>query len=85
MGSGELERGLSNQGWRSLFPAAEIKVLDVSNSDHLPLYLQVNKQLYVPEGNQFGFENTWIREKDCLQLIKDSWSRDGITEWGWGW
>lgn len=38
-----LDRGLSNQGWRDLFPEAEVLVLDVSTSDHYPLFLQLNK------------------------------------------
>lgn len=34
-----LDRGLANQPWCELFPAAIVQVLDVSTSDHLPLSL----------------------------------------------
>lgn len=68
-----LDRGFANQVWRELFPVAEVKVWDVSTSDHLPLYLQTNKRVYVPKAKRFRFENVWIREKECLTVVKNSW------------
>lgn len=70
----QLDRGLANQAWRDLFPAAKVKVWDVSTSDHFPLYLQLNKQVYVPRVTRFRFENVWIREKECLNLVKHAWA-----------
>lgn len=40
-----LDRGLGNQLWKEMFPAAEIKVWEVSTSDHLPLVVNLNKQV----------------------------------------
>lgn len=67
------DRGLATKEWCELFPAAKVKVLEVTTSDHLPLYLQLNKQIYVPRSKRFKFENVWIKEKDCFNLIKTSW------------
>lgn len=69
-----LDRGLANQEWLNLFPAAEVRVLEVATSDHLPIFLQLNKQVYVPKPKRFRFENLWLREKDCLNVVKNSWS-----------
>ncbi|XP_074342384.1 uncharacterized protein LOC141679922 [Apium graveolens] len=75
-----LDRGVATQAWSDLFPDAEIKVLEVAPSDHLPLNLQLNRQVYMPKAKRFRFENVWIKEKDCLQLIKNSWaSTEGET------
>ncbi|KAL8118653.1 hypothetical protein AgCh_016247 [Apium graveolens] len=93
-----LDRGLATQQWRNLFPLAEVRVLEVATSDHLPLYLQLNKQVYVPRRKRFQFENIWIKEKDCFNLVKDSWEHTAgkpilekmsycalrLEEWGGG-
>ncbi|XP_074352059.1 uncharacterized protein LOC141691220 [Apium graveolens] len=42
-----LDRGLATKEWSDMFPRAEVKVLEVSTSDHLPLYLKLNQQVYV--------------------------------------
>lgn len=44
-----LDRGVANHGWRELFLLAEVQVIEVAISDHLPLHLQLNRQTYVPK------------------------------------
>ncbi|KAL8125037.1 hypothetical protein AgCh_012638 [Apium graveolens] len=73
-----LDRGLANQQWRQLFPNAVIQVLEVSTSDHLPLLLQLNRQIYVPKTRRFRFENVWIRDVECMNLVQESWTTNGI-------
>lgn len=73
-----LDRGLASQQWRQLFPDAEIQVLEVSTSDHLPLLLQLNRQIYVPKTRRFRFENVWICDVECMNLVKESWTANGI-------
>lgn len=68
-----LDRGLATQEWCSLFPSAEVQVIEVATSDHLPLHLQLHKKVYVPWCRRFKFENVWVREKDCFNLVQDSW------------
>ncbi|XP_074361982.1 uncharacterized protein LOC141702184 [Apium graveolens] len=73
-----LDRGLANQGWRLLFPNAEIQVLEVSTSDHLPLILQLNKQVFAQKAKRFRFENIWIKEADCRNLVQNSWNSNDL-------
>lgn len=68
-----LDRGLANNLWKSMFPRAEFTVMDVTTSDHLPLSLQLNRTMYVPKVHRFRFENMWLKEKDCLHIIQQSW------------
>lgn len=56
-----------------MFPLAEVNVLDVSTSDHLPLNLRLNRKMYVPKPHSFRFEDMWLREKDCLHIIQNCW------------
>lgn len=58
-----------------MFPSAEIKVLEVSTSDHLPLFLELNRRDYAPRVKRFKFENVWIREDECGRVVRDSWSQ----------
>lgn len=44
---------------------AEIRVIEVATSDHLPIHLDLNRQVYVPRGHRFHFENVWLREHEC--------------------
>lgn len=68
-----LDRGLANSQWQHLFPNAEVKVLEVSTSDHLPLFLELNRMMYVQKARRFRFENVWIKEEQCSKLVQDSW------------
>ncbi|XP_074352119.1 uncharacterized protein LOC141691283 [Apium graveolens] len=73
-----LDRGLATQDWRQLFSNVEVHVLEVSTSDHFPLLLKLNSQIYVPKSRRFYFENLWIKESECLNIVKDSWNKAGI-------
>lgn len=48
-------------------------MLEVATSDHLPLFLQINKQVYRSKEKRFRFENVWLREKECMQVVKNGW------------
>lgn len=93
-----LDRGLATQTWIDMFPDAVVKVIEMSTSDHLPLFLDLNRKVYVQKRKRFRFENIWIREKDCYNLINECWHEDGhgniidkmtrccikLEEWGGG-
>ncbi|XP_074351469.1 uncharacterized protein LOC141690581 [Apium graveolens] len=74
-----LDRGLATQGWKELFPYADITVIEVSTSDHLPLLLQLNSQVYMPRTKRFIFENVWIREAECENVVKNSWESNEVS------
>lgn len=65
------DRALDNEDWRRIFPEAEVQVIEVSTSDHLPLFLHLRKQVYMPKRQRFHFENTWLREDECNNVVKN--------------
>ncbi|XP_074360805.1 uncharacterized protein LOC141701064 [Apium graveolens] len=71
-----LDRGMANNDWCEFFPNAEVIVHEMSTSDHVPIMLQLNKQVYLPKGRRFRFENMGIKEKECYNIIKDCWNED---------
>lgn len=93
-----LDRGLANNSWRNMFPMAEVQVLELATSDHLPFFLNLKKQVFEVKERRFRFENSWVKEKDCRKIVKQSWqgndSQDLMTkiimccnrlqEWGGG-
>lgn len=68
-----LDRGLATQEWCNLFPMAAFQVLDVATSDHLPLYLHLQTKVYIPRSRRFKFENVWLKESDCVNVVTDRW------------
>lgn len=58
-----------------MFPRAMITVLEVSTSDHMPLFLELNRLVYVPKARRFRFENVWIRDEQYLKVVQESWSQ----------
>lgn len=54
--------------------------MEVATSDHLPLYLQLQKQVYVPKERRFRFENVWVREKECRNIVKNGLERSGESD-----
>lgn len=73
-----LDRGLANSAWTDLFPNAVVKVMEASTSDHLPLFLDLNRKVYVHKGKRFRFENVWIKEKECYSLINSCWRSEEL-------
>lgn len=78
-----LDRAFANHDWKTLFPQAELRVLEVSTSDHLPIFLQLHKQVYIPKKRRFKFENVWLLEDEWTQIVKNGWddaANRGIME-----
>lgn len=74
-----LDRGLATSSWRELIPAAKVRVLEVSTSDHLLLCIMLNKQVYMPKERRFRFKNVWIKERECRNIIQECWYSEGDT------
>ncbi|KAH9727416.1 reverse transcriptase domain-containing protein [Citrus sinensis] len=74
-----LDRVLANRAWCSLFPTAKVWSLEASCSNHLPIFLDPKPSTPIPRHNRFRFENLWMREQECEQIISRSWSStDGL-------
>lgn len=48
-------------------------MLEVSTSDYLPLFLNLKKQEFEVKERRFRFENSWVRERECMEIVKHSW------------
>lgn len=58
------------------FPLVKLYNLENSTSDRSPLFLDfgiVHKEVH---RQHFRFENYWLREPLCFQIIKDVWSKN---------
>lgn len=68
-----LDRVFATTAWCSLFPMAKVWSLEATCSDHLPILLDLNPLNSIHCNKQFQFENFWIREADCDDIIHKSW------------
>nr|GMC95745.1 uncharacterized protein LOC109184133 isoform X2 [Ipomoea batatas] len=67
-----------------------------SKSDHMPLYLELQPHSFVRHKGRFRFENMWLRDSMCREIMIESWSRTtgqhlldrvergGKAIWNWG-
>ena len=69
-----LDRALASDSWFHLFPKAKVSSLEASCSDHLPILLDRNPVVNSSRIKKFRFENNWLREADCIAIVKGSWS-----------
>uniref|UniRef100_A0A803Q5L9 CCHC-type domain-containing protein n=1 Tax=Cannabis sativa TaxID=3483 RepID=A0A803Q5L9_CANSA len=68
-----IDRALVSQSWIESFPLAKLMNLEVSTSDHCPIQVVFDVGPKVVGRKKFRFENLWLREPACLQLVKDTW------------
>ncbi|XP_074356168.1 uncharacterized protein LOC141695859 [Apium graveolens] len=68
-----LDRAMANSSWFDLFPLTKLYNLEGSPSNHSPIFMEpVSRQ----KGNyrkKFHFENAWLMEPLCMQIIRDNW------------
>lgn len=70
-----LDRAVANNGWRDIFPSAQIVHLVSPCSDHCSVLLKlVSVENNQPRQKCLHYEILWERELDSAQVIKDSWS-----------
>ena len=71
----KLDCFLASIEWFVLFPDAEVLHLNENLSDHLPLLLKLKKaQVRRGKGSRrFMFENMWVQEESCGQVVKETW------------
>uniref|UniRef100_A0A803QEL1 Reverse transcriptase domain-containing protein n=1 Tax=Cannabis sativa TaxID=3483 RepID=A0A803QEL1_CANSA len=68
-----LDRALMNQRWMDLFTSAKLFNLEWSSSDHCPILLVPFTEDYTAAKKSFRFENAWLREPICTQIVRDAW------------
>ncbi|XP_060965673.1 uncharacterized protein LOC115711034 [Cannabis sativa] len=74
-----LDKALVTYTWLSLFPQSTLYNLEVSTSDHCPILLVFKGVSPSVSFNAFRFENAWIREPLCKQLVQGCWEGSGSS------
>ena len=68
-----LDKAFASEEWFRRFNRAKVFSLKSSCSNHLPILLDFNPIQPVPRHRRFLFENTWLHEVDCGEVIQHSW------------
>lgn len=74
-----LDRVLANTQWLSVFHMAKVYNMEGSPSDHSPLLLIPEHLIRGNKRRHFRFENAWLTEAMCSQIIKNCWEMGGIS------
>lgn len=72
-----LDKALVNYSWIDMFKEARLSNIELTNSDHCPLFLEPEVQVFSQCINRFKFENSWLREPMCEQLVRSVWDEYG--------
>nr|GME10102.1 uncharacterized protein LOC109179108 [Ipomoea batatas] len=56
-----------------MFKATRARSLITSRSDHLPILLTVESSQPIARLKRFKFENLWLREDQCREVVISSW------------
>lgn len=69
---------MSTQCWCHLYEKVVVTHGSISHSDHLPIWVEIGDKLfrrYRPR--PFRFEAMWMKEKECVEIIKECWGNTG--------
>lgn len=69
-----LDRAMVNTSWWSAFQLAQLFNLEITLSDHCPILLQPKNFQLSSAQRRFRFENAWLTDPKCLELVKSNWS-----------
>ncbi|XP_052299532.1 uncharacterized protein LOC127903030 [Citrus sinensis] len=63
---------LASAEWLHRFARVKVMSLEASCSDHLPIFMDPNPINTTSRHKRFRFENLWLRERDCVEVITNS-------------
>lgn len=77
-----IDRAMVSQSWLNAFILAKLYNLEDSSTslDHSPIFLEPKPAVHMSVKRSFKFENAWLSEPMCAQIIKDNWT--GYNELG---
>lgn len=64
--------------WEELYPTCCLTALGTSVSDHCPILLDINADLYM--GRRFKFETFWMRAEGFMEVVQTAW--DSVEQHG---
>lgn len=69
-----LDRCVATLDWIGLFPKAIVKHDSVANSNHIPIWLDIEGGRVLSKGNKlFRFETMWLDDNACKEIVDDVW------------
>ncbi|XP_031095115.1 uncharacterized protein LOC115999403 [Ipomoea triloba] len=71
----KLDRILVTDTWLTLFDGATATSVSCPYSDHLPLLLMPIIVAHPPRRKRFCFDNMWLWEEVCREIVQHSWSK----------
>lgn len=71
-----LDRAMATNQWFECFPVAKLYNLEGSPSDYSVIFLDPNCRTTRQSNKSFWFENAWVIEQLCGQIIQDNWEAD---------
>lgn len=75
-----LDRAVASPEWRHMFEKAVINNLAVVHSDHSAIFCDIHGTvLEAGCDRQFRFENAWISEEGCKQVVLQAWHEGSYT------
>ncbi|KAK1375097.1 hypothetical protein POM88_031290 [Heracleum sosnowskyi] len=75
-----LDKALVTENWLEVFSLAKLYNLEISSSDHNPILLVPKKVEHQGDVYRFKFENAWLIEPMCSQLVREGWDNYGIVD-----
>nr|GLL27429.1 uncharacterized protein LOC109150438 [Ipomoea trifida] len=64
-----------NNTWLMFFEGANAQSLTIPYSGHLPLLLTPVLAAPISRHRRFCFDNMWLREETCTEIVLQSWNR----------
>jgi hypothetical protein len=72
-----LDRAMSNDEWRLIFPEAIVKVLPrIDFSDHHPIIIMLQGTQGMIQRSKFRFEKAWMYHNTYNDFVKQKWSKE---------
>lgn len=71
-----LDRAMADSKWWEAFHSAQLFNLDHICSDHSPIFLQPKMEQRIISKRKFRFENAWLTDSMCLEIVKSSCNLD---------
>ncbi|KAL7236108.1 hypothetical protein ACSBR1_019391 [Camellia fascicularis] len=69
-----LDRAMSNEQWRALFPEGIVRTLPRTYSDHSPLVVYTQcMHPSNPQNRPFRFETAWLCHPNFIDVVQKSW------------
>lgn len=72
-----LDRALATQQWLEIYKEATLFNIEISTSDHTPIFLELNNSITIANSRRFRFENAWLKEAMCKDIVLDCWESNG--------